>query len=146
MRDKQKALEELKGRAGEEFATVSLDIEKGLIKKFAEAVGDENPLWCDESRSGGIIAPPTLMMTIGFNNIIESLSYDSLLTVLHGSTELEAKKEVHPGDKITARAKITNIRERKGQMGSTLFVYIDVDLLNQKDEQVAACRQMAIVY
>jgi len=144
--DKEQAFEELKSRVGEELAPVSLDIEKGLIRKFADAVGDENPLWRDESRSGGIVAPPTLMLTIGFNDIIESLSYGSLLTVLHGSTELESKKEVKPGDKIIARAKITNIRERKGQMGGTLFVYIDVDLINQKDEQVAACRQMAIVY
>lgn len=144
--DKEQALKELKGRVGEELAPVSLDIEKGLIRKFASAVGDENPLWCDENRSGGIVAPPTLMLTIGFNDIIESMSYSSLLTVLHGSTELEPKKEVKTGDKITARAKITNIRERKGQLGSTLFVYIDVDFLNQKDEAVAACRQMAIVY
>jgi len=144
--DKEKALEELRGRIGEELTPVSLDIEKGLLKKFAEAVGDENPIWRDEHRLGGILAPPTLMLTIGFNDIIESLSCSSVLTVLHGSTELETIKEAKPGDKVTARAKIANIRERKGQMGDTLFVYIDVSLINQRNEQVATCRQMAIVY
>jgi len=146
MKDRLKALEELKDRVGQELPPVSLEIEKGLIKKFTDAVGDRNPLWRDEKRPGGILAPPTLMLTIGFNDIIESLSCGSILTVLHGSTELEPMKEVKPGDRVTARAKIANIRERKGQMGDTLFVYIDVGLVNQKGEKVAAVKQMAIVY
>ena len=51
---------------GTESEPVTVDVEKGAILKFAQAIGDENPLWNDEAaarrtRYGGLIAPPTFL-------------------------------------------------------------------------------------
>ena len=35
--------------------SVVMEVEKGHIRRFAEAIGDPNPLWVDES-AGGIVA------------------------------------------------------------------------------------------
>ena len=56
--------DEIRNTIGREFGPHVYEVEKGAIKKFAEALEDTNPLWQDEkyaaeSRYGGIIAPPT---------------------------------------------------------------------------------------
>jgi hypothetical protein len=53
-------LEKLIGKQGD---VVILEIEKGAIRKFADAVDDHNPLFWDddyarESSYGGLVAPP----------------------------------------------------------------------------------------
>ena len=62
-------LEKLHQKLGLEESQVTLEIEMGLIRKFAEAIGDSNPLWQDEeygkrTKHGGIIAPPFLLCAI----------------------------------------------------------------------------------
>jgi hydroxyacyl-ACP dehydratase HTD2-like protein with hotdog domain len=86
------------------------------------------------------------MLTIGFNEMVEDLAYGDTLTVLHGSTELEPCLDVAIGDNITANARIAKIRERQGQMGATLFITVESNCVNQNNEKVAMCRQVAIVY
>jgi len=143
--------EELKSQVGVDWPPLVYEIEKGMIRRFAQAVGDPNPLWQDEeyaSRSSfsGIIAPPTFLLILGFGQILQTLTSDSSLTVLHGSTELECHQPVRPGDVITVTTKIANVRERPGKMGKMLFVTFDMTGTNQGQDVVAKCRQMAIIY
>ncbi|MFB0559586.1 MAG: MaoC family dehydratase N-terminal domain-containing protein [Dehalococcoidales bacterium] len=145
--------EGLKSKIGIENAPEVYEIEKGMIRRFVLAVDDPNPLWQDEeyagkSRYGGIIAPPTFVLTIGFDELrqqlLESIPFGSLL---HGSTELEGYQPVRADDTITVTTKITNIRERQdSRMGKTVFVTVDVTYKNQKQELVARCQQMIIGY
>lgn len=143
--------EELKSQVGVDWPPLVYEIEKGMIRRFAQAVGDPNPLWQDEeyaSRSSfsGIIAPPTFLLILGFGQILQTLTSDSSLTVLHGSTELECHQPVRPGDVITVTTKIANVRERPGKMGKMLFVTFDMTGTNQGQDVVAKCRQVAIIY
>jgi acyl dehydratase len=143
--------EELKKKVGVDWPPLVYDIEKGMIRRFAQAVGDPNPLWQDEeyasqSGYGGIVAPPTFALIMGFDRMLQSLNLDSSLTVLHGSTELECHQPIRPGDIITVTTRIANVRQRQGKVGETLFVTFDMSCRNQKQELVAMCRQMAIIY
>ena len=90
-----KKISELESRIGVEEAPLIYDIERGMIQRFARAVGDANPLWQDEdytqkSGYGGITAPPNFILTLGFDRVLESFISDASLTVLHGSTELDS--------------------------------------------------------
>ena len=54
---------------GREGSPVIMEVEKGAIIKFAEAIGDDNPLFNDEAaarqtRHGGLIAPPTFLRSL----------------------------------------------------------------------------------
>ena len=145
------AIEELKSRVGQDWLPQVYDIEKGMVISFARAVGDSNPLWQDEEYArktgySGIIAPPTLVLTLGFDQLRQTLASDSSFTVLHGSTELECYQPIRPGDAITLITKIANVRERQGKAGTTVFVSFDMSYKNQRQELVARCRQLAIIY
>ena len=145
--------EELRSKIGIESEPKVYEVEKGMIRRFVLAVDDPNPLWQDEeyarkSTYGGIIAPPTFVLTIGFDElqqqVLESIPYGG---ILHGSTELECYQSVRAGDIISVTTKITNIRERQDRrMGKMVFVTLDITYKNQRQELVAKCQQMIIGY
>ncbi len=143
-------LDGLKDSVGVELGPVVRQIDRGLILRFAQAIDDPNPLWQDEeyaskSSYGGLVAPPTLVLTLAFARIQQLLTSDPSLTVLHGSSELESFKPLRVGDVLTVSMKIANVRERKGETGRTAFVTFEMTCRNQKKEEVARCRQLAIV-
>ena len=147
--------DELTTKLGVEAPRVTIEIEKGMLHRLAEAVGDPNSLWQDEdfagkSRYGGIVAPPTFILTIGFEQMQQQRTVLALMPYeggLHGSTELECYQPVRPGDAITVITKIANIREREGsRMGKMVFVTLDITYKNQRQELVARCQQVFISY
>jgi len=147
----EEIINKLENQIGVEGQPLSFEIEKGMIKRFARAVGDLNPLWQDADYAaktgyGGIVAPPNFILTLGFGGILRDFIDDPEITVLHGSTELASYQVIRPGDVITATSKIINIRDRQGEMGKMLFVTFDIGYKNQRNEPVAQCRQMAIIY
>jgi acyl dehydratase len=136
--------EDIKNRIGVTYPPLVYDVEKGMIERFARAVGDTNPLW--ETKGNKAVAPPTLPLILGFDLMIQELNRDSSLTVLHGSTDLECHRSIVPGDTLTVTPVITGVRERDGEKGKTLFVSFETTCRNQRQETVAVCRQMAIIY
>jgi len=145
------SIKELRDKIGVEREVGVYEIEKGMIKKFALAIDDPNPLWQDEeyagkSQYGGIVAPPTFIPTIGFERIEQELTSLSS-AILHGSTELECYQPVRPGDKITVTSRLANIRELQGKGTSkTAFMTFEITYKNQRQELVAKCRQILIGY
>ena len=129
---------ELKDRAGYELPPLEFELEKGLINKFTEAVGDASPRWQTE-------APPSLIPALGFDKVYELLASSEKVAVLHGATEVEFHLPVKIGDTVTMKAKIASARERRTATGVTVFVNFDISYTNQRGEPVASCRQTALV-
>ena len=152
MTESSQSIEELKNKIGAEWELGVYEIDRGMIRRFAQAIDDPNPLWQDEeyakkSRYGGLIAPPTFTVTIGFEQIAQKMTSLMPGTRLHGSTELECYELVRPGDTITVSGKIADIRERQGKkLGTMVFMTLDITYKNQRQELVAKCRQMIISY
>ena len=119
---------------------------------FARAIGDANPRWLDEADAanrqyGSVTAPPTLMLTIGLDQIEQELTALPSMAILHGSTELECIQAVKAGDNISVTIKLANLRERSGKDKSTMvFMTFELIYKNQKQELVAECRQTLIGY
>jgi len=146
-----KIVKKLQSQVGIAGQPLVYEIEKGMIKRFARAIGDPNPLWQDEEYGaktsyGGIIAPPNFVLTLGFGGVLQDFISDPEITVLHASTELNSYHEVRPGDVITVASTIKSIRERQGEAGKMIFITLDMVYKNKKKELVADCRQMAIIY
>jgi acyl dehydratase len=78
--------------------------------------------------------------------MIQELNMDSSLTILHGSTNLECYRPISSDDTITAETTISNVREREGEKGTTLFVTFEIKCHNQRNEHVASCKQLAIIF
>jgi len=144
-------IDDLRDEIGVEWEPGVYEIEKGMLRRFVQAIDDPNPLWRNEeyarkSRYGGIVAPPTFVLTIGFEQIQQILASIPSRTILHGDTTLEYYQPIRPGDVITATTKITNIRERQGEKGKTVFMTFEITYINQRQELVARCRQMIVSY
>lgn len=143
--------DELRNLVGVEAEPEVFEVEKGHIKRFAQAVGDPNPLWQDEayarqSRYGSMIGPPTFLQdegTIKFaDNLMEIVN--PARGFLNGGMEVECYKPMRPGDIITTRAKLGDIYEKQGKTGKMLFMVVEVSYTNQQAELVAIGRHTFI--
>ena len=135
---------------GTESPPVTMEVEKGAIIKFAEAIGDDNPLWSDEaearrSRYGGLIAPPTFLrsLLVGLPELPFEIPFDRRLD---GGSDWQYYQPVRPGDRIQAVARVTDLRERSGRMGLMIFMTAEITYRNQFDEVVATQTSTLIRY
>jgi len=154
---------------GKSIGTIACEVEKGSIKRFADAVEETNPLYWDEkhaekSRHGSIIAPPgffgwpvKLPPGLTFQRPTDifdppevaegmraALAKAGYANVLDGGIEYEFFQPVKAGDILTAKSMIKDIREREGKMGKMAFVIIETVYYNKKDEPVTIARATAI--
>ena len=140
---------------------VIMEVEKGAIKKFADAVDDCNPVYWDEeyaknSRYGSIIAPPGFFgwptRWAGAMPIITKLREELVSTVaqagysrlLDGGIEYEFSRPVRAGDTLAALPRIVNIFERGGKAGKLVFSITEITYTNQSGDLVAKARQTFI--
>jgi len=140
----------------------SEEIGEVLIKRFAAAMGDHNPLYWDrqyaqKSPYGDIIAPPTLIfeLTYDVGGSIDSEKglYQGLeawagfpTRLERAGNEYEIFQPAHPDDVITVKRKIVDVTERQGKTGKWTFITTEITYTNQEsellgiDKETLACR------
>ena len=135
---------------GIEGPPMILEVEKGAIRKFAEAVGDSNPLWIDEEMSqpssvGGVVAMPTFLRSMRPER--PQLPFDlPFQRLLDAGSEWEYFQPIRPGDRITAVSKLTDISERSGKLGTMIFMIVIISYTNQFGQVVATQQSTHIRY
>ena len=142
--------QEMRDVIGVESEAITYDVERGAIRKFAEAIGDDNPLYVDEeaarkSRYGGLIAPPTFMrsMSAGSSRATVQSPYSA---ALDGGSVWEYFEPVRPGDRISVTMKVSDMFEREGRLGNMLFIIRETNYVNQFGKTVAIQRGTGISY
>jgi hypothetical protein len=106
-------------RIGRQSDEVLVDIERGAIRKFAEAVGDTT-----EACLRGELAPPTFPTTIRIP--IPGVTFD-LARVLHGSQEYRFERPVRAGDRLRCRTRLADVYQRDGRLGAMTFLIIELE-------------------
>ena len=135
---------------GTQSSPLTMEVEKGAIMKFAEAIGDSNPLWTDEvtarkSRYGGLIAPPTFLRCIRIER--PELPFELPFTrLLDGGSDWEYFQPVRVGDRITAKNEMIDLQERVGRMGLMIIMTNLITYVNQFEEVVATQTNTSIRY
>ena len=135
---------------GQKSEPRSIDVEKGAIIKFAEAIEDDNPVYNDEmaareGRYGGLIAPPTFLRSV----VVDRPAYPfemPFTRLLDGGSDWEYFVPVRAGDRITAISEIADINERTGRMGLMIITTILVTYRNQFDQVAATQTSTSIRY
>jgi acyl dehydratase len=155
MSDKTTLTEEMKAKIGTILAPVVLEVEKGAARRFAQAVGDPNPLYTDEeyarkTRHGGIICPPGFFgwpagEEVGAERILSILGRP-FQNVLNAGNESEFYRPIRPGDVLVSSTKLADIYEKKGGAGNLLFVVLETTYRNQADQVVAMMRYVFMFY
>ena len=140
-----------------------LEVEKGAIRRYADALDDPNPLYRDEeyarnSKYGSIIAPPGFFgwptrwqrgstfpafpeTTV---ELIIALAKSGYSQIIDGSIEYEFFYPIKAGDTLSASSAIKDISERKDNAGKAVFVIVDTNYTNQNNESVAKVRQIFV--
>jgi acyl dehydratase len=126
------------------------EVERGAIRRFAEAIGDSNPLFNSDkdsrgSRFGGMIAPSTFCrsMMAAFPEVKIDIPGNR---GLDGGSDWEYLEPIRPGDRITVQCKIADIRESEGRLGAMVFTTIETSYTNQFGQVVALQRSTGIRY
>ena len=143
--------DETKKLIGMQSQPFTWDVERGAIRRFAQAVGDPNPLFNDEqearkSRFGGMIATPTFCRSLvgGDPRIFEMPTAPKNL--LDGGSDWEYFRPIRPGDRITVVTSLVDMRETEGRMGTMLVRVIETRYTNQFNEVCATQRMTLINY
>jgi acyl dehydratase len=148
--------DEMKSMIGVESEPSIYEIEKESIRRWAEAIGDPNPLYCDEeqakkSKYGRIIVPPGMIGNYAFpvkSGGPAPRVKSPFWRVLNGGNEYEFFKPVHAGDVLTATTKLVDLQERQGRpgIGRMLIQVHETTYKNQKGEVVVKTRNTVISY
>ena len=98
----------------------TFEVERGAIRKFAEAIGDPHPAF-----RAGEVAPPTFPTT--FSMAMPMLKIDPA-RVLHGEEEYVYERPLRAGDQVTCVRRIVDVYERRGRrLGPLSFVVVETE-------------------
>ena len=132
------------------------DVNKAMIRHWAEVMGDENPVYTDEefaakSSKGGIIAPPTMLQIWSMegypmcqtpamdlqrelHNVFDAHGFKG---VLGTNTNTEYFRDLRPGDQVFAHTVIDKISEQKAtSRGIGYFIETLTKFTDQNGEEV----------
>jgi acyl dehydratase len=142
--------DEVRKQIGKTAEPRTYEVERGAIRRFAEAIGDPNPLFSNEvearrSRFGGLIAPPTFCrsMMAAFPEVKIDLPGNR---GLDGGSDWEYFEPIRPGDRITVQTRIADIRESEGRLGPMVFTTVETSYTNQFGQLCALQRATGIRY
>ncbi|BDG58988.1 MaoC family dehydratase N-terminal domain-containing protein [Caldinitratiruptor microaerophilus] len=122
---------------GRELEPVLVEVERGAIRRFAEALGDPNPVYRE-----GRVAPPTFPTTFRFP--LTELGIEPS-RVLHGEQEFEYTRPLRAGDRLVCRTRVADVYERTGRLGRMTFVVVTTEGRDEKGAPVFTARSTLIV-
>lgn len=110
---------------GKKSSKVKSTIERGMVTRFAESIGDLNPIYVDEevgkkSRYGGNIAPPTFPRVLS-TGVIEGLKLPKK-GLIHGEQNYHYKRPLLVGEDIYSYSVIEDYYEKQGSNGLMGFL------------------------
>jgi acyl dehydratase len=127
-------------------------VTEDLIRHYADAVGDPNPIWRDPSyaattRWGGIIAPPTYESCISYGSAFGGRLRIPGVARMAAGNKHEYFKPIRPGDVFTVYDKYAGIEEKQVE-GKAYRLFVESVPrfnVNQRDE-IAAIATVRNVY
>lgn len=123
-------------------------IERGAVIKFADAIGDRNPLFINEEAGASSnykrnLAPPTFPITLNYG-IIEGLELPKK-GLIHGEQSFRYSKPLFVDDVVFCSAKLVNYREREGSGGRMGMLTIERMGETAEGELIFTMKQTVII-
>jgi len=132
------------------------EVEKGAIRRYADAVGDDNPLYYDEeyakkTKYGCIIAPPgffgwakkTISSSEGLIGLIGAMIEAGYAGILDGGMAYDFYLPVRVGDTLVGSPKVADIALKEGKT-KMMILRFETSYTNQNGDLVAKSYQTLI--
>lgn len=134
---------------GRQSAPLEVEVERGHIRRFAEAVGDSNPIYVDEAaaRAAGhprIPAPPTFAAALRPNDPRAGLDID-WRKLLHGEQELVFHRPVYAGDRLTLVGRIADAAVKQAKSGAMDVLVLETVATDGDGARVFTARSTVLV-
>jgi acyl dehydratase len=135
---------------GRESEPVVHEVEKGHIRRFADALGDPNPMYQDEAvaRSAGyagLVAPPSFAVAFTANERFRHSLDLGTRSILHGEQQFEFARPIVAGDRLTVVSRVADVLERPGASGPSDVLVIEDEGRDDKGELVFRTRATLIL-
>ena len=137
---------------GHELPPYQVDVEKGRLRFFAKATGQDDPVYTDEDSARaaghpGLPVPPTFFFCLEMESpnpaaVRELLGID-YRRLLHGEQGFTFHRMAYAGDTLSFQQRIEDIYDKKN--GALEFVVRKTTVHNQRDELVAELRCVTVV-
>lgn len=148
-------------------------VERGAVRRFAQAVMDPDPAFMDEdyaaARFGGPVAPPLFplmqsRMPWGGPDLLSERAGDpdfdgtggavtanqlpplplGPLALLNGGSQVELRRYLRHGEGLSFRHRYADIYERETSKGPMVFVITETDYIDDSGELVARVQRTTI--
>lgn len=100
-----------------------VEVEKGAIRKFAEAIGDSNPIYRDEAAAKAlgftaIVAPPSFPVSFIPPRVPPWMRNLDRKRILAGEQRFDYARPVLAGDLLSCRIVFVGVDKKEGRSGS----------------------------
>jgi len=128
-------------------------VTKRDIKRFAQAIGETNPIYFDENHAkstnfGTILAPPLFCQIFTFEDVPpDRLPNDGspieidvpipAKRTVGGASSYEIFQRIKVEDQITAKSMLKDVFTKQGKSGKLYFVVVETEFSNQEKKLVA---------
>jgi acyl dehydratase len=132
------------------------EVEQGAIRRYADAVGDDNPLYYDEeyaknTKYGGIISPPgffgwakkTISSSEGLIGLIGAMIEAGYAGILDGGMAYDFYLPVRVGDTLVGSPKVADVALKEGKT-KMMILRFETSYWNQNGDLVAKSYQTLI--
>jgi acyl dehydratase len=136
---------------GRESKPVQIEVEKGAIRRFAEAIGVDDPLHFDEAaaRAAGfrsLVAPPTFPLSLrGGGDLRGGLLHSPGKVLLHAEQSFEYARPLVAGDRLTVKSRVVEVAQRATPSGPADVVVIEDEGRDEAGELVYRARAHWVV-
>ena len=134
---------------GKEYPAVTVTVERDDVLRFADAIGEDNPLFRDPeaARRAGYpeqLAPPTFVTRMQILTSAQVVLDEELglnySMVVHGEQAYEWRRPVVVGDVLSAVPRIADIYAKK----SNEYLVIEAEIRDARGETVVVGRTILI--
>jgi acyl dehydratase len=134
---------------GQTSPPLTVEIEPGHIRRFAEAIGDPNPVYVDEAaaRAAGhprIPAPPTFATTLRAADPRQGIDID-WTQLLHGEQEFIYQRPLYAGDRLTLVGRIADAYVKSGKAGAMDMLVTETVATDEASQVVFRARSLAVI-
>ena len=129
---------------GKVFPSVTAAVEKGRLRFFAKAIGENNPIYTDEAAAkdagyASLPMPPSFFFSLKMDVPNPFENYEKvgapLAKILHANQAFIYHQSVVAGDSLTFESHIADIYDKKA--GALEFLVEKTKVSNQRGQHVA---------
>jgi acyl dehydratase len=123
-------------------------VERGAVKKFAEAIGDPHPIYVDREYGAKThyqnnIAPPTFPRVFDYGTI-EALKLPAA-GLIHGEQVFEYERPLVVGEEVHCYSEVGNYFEKAGGSGKMGFLIINNNGEDASGKEIFRSKSVIII-